>query len=88
MPPRDGVGADAGTPDDGFGDWLTVTVSGPAAGVGVVRAVGEIDLLTARPWARTLDDTCRQLARHDDDPRAGAETVPDAGPAARDWCAT
>jgi anti-sigma B factor antagonist len=48
---------------------LSVTVSWPAAGVGVVRAVGEIDMQTARPWARALDDTCRRLARHDEDPR-------------------
>jgi anti-anti-sigma factor len=63
VPPRDGVGADD-PPGGGSGEWLTVTVSWPAPGVGVVRAVGEIDMLTARPWARTLEATCRRLARH------------------------
>jgi anti-anti-sigma regulatory factor len=46
---------------------LSVTVSWPAPNVGVVRAVGEIDTLTTRPWARALADTCGQLARHHDD---------------------
>jgi hypothetical protein len=69
VPPRDGVGAAGDPSGGGSGEWLTVTVSWPGAGVAVVRAVGEIDMLTVRPWARTLDDTCRRLARHDEDPR-------------------
>ncbi len=68
VPPRDGEGADDGPPGDGRDHGLAVTVSWPAAGVGVVRAIGEIDLLTASQWARTLDDTCHRLARQHDDP--------------------
>jgi anti-anti-sigma regulatory factor len=69
------VGADEDPPGVEPGEWLTVTVSWPAAGVAVVRAVGEIDLLTAQLWGQTLDDTCRRPARHDDDPRrSGVDT--------------
>lgn len=69
VPPPDGVGAGADPPRDAPGDGLIVTLCRPAAGVGVVRAVGEIDMLTASRWAAILGDTCHGLAHHDDDPR-------------------
>lgn len=69
-----------GDPSDvGPGEWLALTVSWPAADVGVVRAVGEIDLLTAPSWARALDAACLRLARHDDDPRRGDDPHRPAG---------
>lgn len=67
-PPSDDVGATGAGPS-GHGDGLTVTVCRPSPAVGVVRAVGEIDMLTARRWASALADLGHQLAQHEDDPR-------------------
>ena len=45
----------------------------------MVRAVGEIDLLTAPSWSRALGGACLRLARHDEDPRRGDDPQRRAG---------
>jgi len=60
-----------GAPGAAPGDGLTVTVCRPAPGVGVVRAVGEIDVANALRWGRVLADLGHDLAHHDDAPRRG-----------------
>lgn len=52
----------AGTVDADPVDVLTVLTSSPRPGVVVVRAVGEIDLLTADVWQRALEAACRAAA--------------------------
>lgn len=59
---RDDVERDTTSEDDGGGssaDGLTVAVGRPRTDVVVVRAVGEIDLLTAPRWARALEAALR-----------------------------
>jgi anti-anti-sigma regulatory factor len=58
------------------GEGFAVFCGRPRPGVAVVRAVGEIDLITAPGWARALRQACDQLAATTPDP------APGRGPAA------
>lgn len=48
---------------------LTVSLTHPDPGVAVVRAIGEIDLLTAPGWAQILHGVCLELAAQPSPPQ-------------------
>lgn len=69
VPHRPWPARGAGQVPDGS---LVVSSTSPRSGVVVLRAIGEIDLLTAPSWARMGRAACRLLAdRHSDTPEVG-----------------